>query len=125
MPVQPPTPPPASVTVTPGPAVSADSQHVAPEAAPVEQTATQPVVPSRDVVLGVAGDSPQFGVLGKVMGRTVALDLNQTHTISLFGVQGGGKSYTLGSVIEMASLPIPGINLLPQPLAAVVFHKQR
>jgi DNA helicase HerA-like ATPase len=56
------------------------------------------------------------------MGRTVALDLNQTHTISLFGVQGGGKSYTLGSIIEMASLPLPGINLLPQPLAVVIFH---
>lgn len=39
--------------------------------------------------------------------RKVALDLNQTHTISLFGVQGGGKSYTLGSVAEMASLADP------------------
>ena len=56
------------------------------------------------------------------MGRTIALDLNQTHTISLFGVQGGGKSYTLGSIIEMASLVLPGINQLPQPLATVVFH---
>jgi hypothetical protein len=79
-------------------------------------------VPSHDVLLGVTGESPQFGVLAKVMGRTVALDLNQTHTISLFGVQGGGKSYTLGSIIEMASLPLSGINCLPQPLATVVFH---
>jgi len=50
------------------------------------------------------------------------LDLNQTHTISLFGVQGGGKSYTLGSIVEMASLPLAGINVLPQPLATVLFH---
>ena len=90
--------------------------------APEVPSVTPPAVPSHDVLLGVTGDSPQFGVLGKVMGRTIALDLNQTHTISLFGVQGGGKSYTLGSIIEMASLPLPGINLLPQPLATVVFH---
>lgn len=79
-------------------------------------------IPVADVLLGVTGTSPQFGILGNVMGRTVGLDLNETHTISLFGVQGGGKSYTLGSIIEMASLSIPGINCLPQPLATVVFH---
>jgi len=50
------------------------------------------------------------------------LDLNETHTISLFGVQGGGKSYTLGSIIEAASLTAPPVNLLPQPLATIVFH---
>jgi hypothetical protein len=75
-----------------------------------------------DIVLGSTGDSPQFGILGEVSGRKVALDLNQTHTISLFGVQGGGKSYTLGSIAEMASMKIPGINLLPEPLATVIFH---
>ena len=52
----------------------------------------------------------------------MALDLNQTHTTSLFGVQVGGKSYTLGTVIEMATMPIPGINTLPCPLATVIFH---
>jgi len=75
-----------------------------------------------DAIVGVTGESPQFGILGRYHGRTIALDLNQTHTISLFGVQGGGKSYTLGSIIEMACLPLPGINQLPRPLAAVVFH---
>jgi hypothetical protein len=78
--------------------------------------------PAYDVMLGVTGASPQYGILGEVSGRTVALDLNHTHTISLFGVQGGGKSYTLGTVAEMASLPIKGINRLPQPLATVIFH---
>lgn len=78
--------------------------------------------PSYDVLLGVTAATPQFGILGKVMGHTVALDLNQTHTISLFGVQGGGKSYTLGSIIEMATLELRGINHLPRPLATVVFH---
>lgn len=75
-----------------------------------------------DIMLGVAGESPQYGLLGDVSGRRIAIDLNQTHTISLFGVQGGGKSYTLGTIAEMASLPIPHINVLPQPLATVIFH---
>ena len=74
------------------------------------------------VFLGVTRPSPQHGVLGEVAGQKVALDLNETHTISLFGVQGGGKSYTLGSVIEMASLSAPPVNELPHPLATVVFH---
>lgn len=78
--------------------------------------------PAYDVLLGVSGASPQYGLLGEVVGRRVALDLNQTHTISLFGVQGGGKSYTLGTVVEMASLQVPKINHLPKPLATVIFH---
>ena len=79
-------------------------------------------VPEYDSILGVTDASPQFGLLGEISGRKVALDLNQTHTISLFGVQGGGKSYTLGSVVEMACMPIPGVNALPYPLAGVIFH---
>ena len=75
-----------------------------------------------DIILGVNGDSPQYGLLGEVSGRKIALDLNHTHTISLFGVQGGGKSYTLGTVIEMASMPLQHINVLPSPLATVIFH---
>lgn len=77
---------------------------------------------SYDIMLGVSGDSPQYGLLGEVSGRKIALDLNHTHTISLFGVQGGGKSYTLGTVIEMASMPLDHINVLPSPLATVIFH---
>ena len=78
--------------------------------------------PECDAVLGVTGASPQYGLLGEASGRKVALDLNQTHTISLFGVQGGGKSYTLGSVVEMACMPVEGVNELPHPLAGVIFH---
>ncbi|MFD2610672.1 ATP-binding protein [Deinococcus taklimakanensis] len=72
--------------------------------------------------LGTSKATPQFGLLGEVAGRKIALDLNETHTISLFGVQGGGKSYTLGTIIEMATMSIPGINRLPSPLASVIFH---
>ena len=91
------------------------SEHPAPEPVPKAEV-------GYDIMLGVNVDSPQFGILGEVSGRKVALDLNQTHTISLFGVQGGGKSYTLGTVIEMASMPVRNINVLPSPLATVIFH---
>lgn len=77
---------------------------------------------SYEVMLGIQGTSPQYGLLGELGGHKVALDLNQTYTISLFGVQGSGKSYTLGSIIEMANLNIPHVNILPSPLATVVFH---
>lgn len=50
------------------------------------------------------------------------MDLNHPQTISLFGVQGGGKSYTLGAIVEMATMSIPAINVLPNPLATVIFH---
>lgn len=85
-----------------------------------EQTSTAEA--TYDIMLGVNGDSPQYGLIGELSGRKIALDLNQTHTISLFGVQGGGKSYTLGTIIEMALMPIEHINVLPRPLATLIFH---
>ena len=88
----------------------------------IAREATDPPAVPYDIMLGVTGESPQYGLLGDVSGRRVAIDLNQTHTISLFGVQGGGKSYTLGTIAEMATLPIPNINVLPRPLATVIFH---
>ena len=78
--------------------------------------------PTPDVFLGTTEPTAQFGIIGRTAGRTIALDLDETHTISLFGVQGGGKSYTLGSIIEMATLPIPGVNRLANPLATILFH---
>lgn len=77
---------------------------------------------SCDILLGTNSHSIQFGILGDSVGRSIGLDLNQVHAISLFGVQGGGKSYTLGSIIEMATCQIEGINVLPGPLCTVVFH---
>ena len=90
---------------------------------PVEGPVAESAVRPPNVFLGTSQPSPQYGALGQdAVGRTVALDLNETHTISLFGVQGGGKSYTLGSVIEAATLAAPPVNLLPRPLATIVFH---
>jgi DNA phosphorothioation-dependent restriction protein DptH len=99
------------------PILSIDSKIINLE---VPQISLKPI--SYDVVLGVNNISLQYGVLGEVAGRKVALDLNETHTISLFGVQGGGKSYTLGTIAEMASMPIPNLNNLQKPLATVIFH---
>ena len=78
--------------------------------------------PAYDILLGDTGSSPQYGILGKAAGKIVALDLSGTNTISLFGVQGAGKSYTVGSIVEMAAQAFPGINALPAPLATVIFH---
>lgn len=103
------------------PALAERRGDSAPLPAPIEVENAEPPAPC-DILLGATGPSPQYGVLGEAAGRRVAFDLNQTHTISLFGVQGGGKSYTLGAVVEMASLRIPGINRLPRPLATVIFH---
>ena len=77
---------------------------------------------SYDLLLGCIEPSLQYGILGEADGKVVAMDLNQTHTISLFGVQGGGKSYTLGTLIEMATMPIPRLNHLPNPTATILFH---
>ncbi|WP_200233353.1 ATP-binding protein [Thiohalocapsa halophila] len=96
--------------------------EVAGTSSPRQEAAHPDNGPDYDVMLGVTGDSPQYGLLGECNSRKVALDLNQTHTISLFGVQGGGKSYSLGTTAEMASLVIPRINRLVQPLATVIFH---
>jgi hypothetical protein len=85
-------------------------------------TPATPVGPHYDVLLGDTGQSRQYGLIGRVGSKTVALDLNGTNTISLFGVQGGGKSYTLGSIVEMATKAFPGINVLPSALASVIFH---
>ncbi|MCC5841968.1 MAG: ATP-binding protein [Opitutales bacterium] len=114
--VPPPTP-------TPTPTPTPRSEETPVPTKPVEETvAPAAATPEPDVLIGDTRKSPQFGLLGQIEGRMLALDLNQTQTISLFGVQGGGKSYTLGSIIEMATMQIPGINRLPNPLASVVFH---
>ena len=82
------------------------------------------IKPSYDLMIGAGQETPQYGILGRMVsnGRKVALDLDGCNTISLFGVQGAGKSYTIGSVVEMTLKQFSNINVLPSPLAGVIFH---
>ncbi|MDY4756135.1 MAG: ATP-binding protein [Parabacteroides sp.] len=80
--------------------------------------------PNCDVIIGRNSDSPQYGILGKMVsnGRVIGLDLNECNTVSLFGVQGAGKSYTIGSITEMVLRQFSKVNKLPAPMASVIFH---
>lgn len=88
-----------------------------------------PERPRYNIIFGSdSTDSPQYGILGKTIGdraRTVALDLNATNTIAMFGNQGSGKSYSLGNIIEMGSQRLPHLNCLPKPACTIVFHYSR
>jgi len=79
----------------------------------------------KTALLGTFRHTRQWGILGSDDKARVALDLSGCNTISLFGVQGFGKSYTLGTIVEMAVKSIPGVNCLPAPLATIVFHYHR
>lgn len=104
--------PSAGATAAPGaPAAAPEAVPLAPKAPPIA-----------DILIGASELTPQYGVIGKSGSQKVAVDLNGCNTISLFGVQGFGKSYTLGVIAEMASAPVAGINVLPSPLATVIFH---
>lgn len=139
-----PTPAPPSSEATPGPHVTdhapADlplptqqSSRSAPAAGlgetgqvrPQTDRADQPhhAAYEPDIIVGTSRSTPQFGIIGETApDKLVAIDLNETHTVSLFGVQGGGKSYTLGTVIEAATMPAAPLNRLDHPLATIVFH---
>ena len=80
--------------------------------------------PNYDIMVGKTSGSEQFGILGESINghRKIAIDLSETNTISLFGVQGGGKSYTIGTVTEMTLRQFSNVNLLPAPMASVIFH---
>ncbi|MDP1843284.1 MAG: hypothetical protein Q8K64_07665 [Sediminibacterium sp.] len=79
--------------------------------------------PIYDTLIGKTSESEQFGIIGKsIQGKSIAIDANETNTISLFGVQGGGKSYTIGTITEMMLKQFPSINKLPAPLSGVIFH---
>ncbi|MGI8552043.1 MAG: hypothetical protein ACR2PL_14845, partial [Dehalococcoidia bacterium] len=92
---------------------------------PTPVAPSPPEGPEFSVLLGDTRPTPQFGLLGAMSTepwRRVALDVNGCNTISVFGVQGSGKSYTVGAIIEIATRALPGLNRLPRPLGSVVFH---
>ncbi|WP_437334447.1 hypothetical protein [Sorangium sp. So ce394] len=115
LPLRAPAPPAAPVVAAPSATLPSGT------AAPVESVAAG-TAPVADLLLGATEMTPQHGVLGKFGSQKVGLDLTGCNTISLFGVQGFGKSYTLGVIAEMAAASFPGINALPSPLATVLFH---
>ena len=81
------------------------------------------IIPNYDILIGKTSESTQFGILGEsIVQKKIAIDLSETNTISLFGVQGGGKSYTIGTISEMVLKQFSSINKLPAPLAGVIFH---
>ena len=82
------------------------------------------IQPDYDIMIGKSSGSEQYGILGESINghRKIAIDLSETNTISLLGVQGGGKSYTIGTVTEMTLKQFSKINLLPAPMASVIFH---
>lgn len=101
-------------------------QQIVPEitGATVDSDTSIYEAPEYDIIVGKSTNSQQYGILGKVIAnkKSVALDLSETNTISLFGVQGGGKSYTIGTITEMVLKQFTQINELPAPLAGVIFH---
>lgn len=85
--------------------------------------ATAHLTPKCDILIGKSSPSNQYGVLGEsIHGKKIAIDLSETNTISLFGIQGGGKSYTIGTISEMVLKQFSNVNELPAPLAGVIFH---
>tara|TARA_R110002072_G_scaffold59514_1_gene151480 strand:- start:66622 stop:72027 length:5406 start_codon:yes stop_codon:yes gene_type:complete len=88
-----------------------------------KESSKEHIVPEYDILIGKTSPSDQFGILGEsILQKKIAIDLSETNTISLFGVQGGGKSYTIGTISEMVLKQFSNINQLPSPLAGVIFH---
>lgn len=74
------------------------------------------------MLLGSNRPTRQRGVLGKASGVRVEIDLDGCNTVTLCGVQGAGKSYSMGVLAEGAAQSIPGANELEVPLATIAFH---
>ena len=91
---------------------------------PVEEPDPNYEEPKYEMLIGDNEPSSQYGILGQVVSnkRKIAIDLNKCNTISLFGVQGAGKSFTIGTVAEMTLKQFSKVNKLPAPMASVIFH---
>ncbi len=76
-------------------------------------------------VIGRRSDVGQKGYLGTIEHKKLFLDLYHPHVITILGVQGSGKSYTAGVILEMALKSIENISDLRKPLSGVIFHFSR
>src|SRR5690242_12530411 len=89
--------------------------------------ATVPSLSAPRAFIVWSAPTTRWATIGKLVNNDepVALDLDHPKTIGIFGYMGSGKSYLLGDLIESAAVPIVGINVLPAPLAVVVFNYRR
>ncbi len=78
--------------------------------------------PACGAVLGTRVPVEQYGVLGRGTGAAVGVDLGGALAVAIVGVQGSGKTNTAATLLEMATTPLPGVNTLPRPLAAMAIH---
>lgn len=123
----PPVPEPKSepdVDTEPEPDVEPEPEpDITPEPEP-DVIEEQFVDPTFDILIGDNKPTSQFGILGRSLAnnRKIAVDLAGCNTFSLFGIQGAGKSYTIGTVTEMVLKRFSNINTLKAPLASVIFH---
>jgi hypothetical protein len=92
-----------------------------------EKSSTPLLVASPRALIGWSAPTSRWTAVGKLSGsdEVVALDLDNPKTIGIFGYMGSGKSYLVGDLIEGAVEPLRGINVLPTPLAVVVFNYRR
>ncbi len=74
--------------------------------------------------IGWTEPTSRWALLGKLdtTSEFVALDLDYPKALGIFGYMGSGKSYLVGNMIEASLAPIPGINVLPNPLSVVIFN---
>lgn len=111
-----------------GLASSNSSDAELPTIAEVAPPATTPVsLAPPAAYVGWSEPSTRYCLLGNLIGsdEQVGLDLDNPKAIGVFGYMGSGKSYLLGTLVESALVPIPGINSLPAPLAVVIFNYRR
>jgi hypothetical protein len=73
---------------------------------------------------GEAG-ARSWGVLGRVSGQQVRIDLQYPKLTAIFGQIGSGKSYLAGVLTEMAALRMPGLNHFAASESAVVIFNFR
>jgi hypothetical protein len=109
---------------TQGPGVEPEPVAAARPARPDDGLASEGPAPDAVDIIGTAPTTSQFGIVASLAssGRPIALDLSGTNVVSVFGVQGSGKSYTVGTLLEAGLVGEPTLNRLPRPLAGIVFH---
>jgi energy-coupling factor transporter ATP-binding protein EcfA2 len=98
-------------------------QEIAPRAVATAAAAGEAPLDATPSIIGSSAASRRWATIGRnERGHPVALDLEQTHAVGVFGYMGSGKSYFLNTLIEGAVEPLGTVNALPQPLAVVVFN---